>query len=438
MKKHWLLLGGIVAIFFALQGCKKDPQKLGFGVQPDSDLINVFTTDTASVVSYSQRIDSISSSNAPLTLFGSLKDPVFGITTAAFSTSFRLVSVAHSFGDNPGVDSLILSLRFTDVYGDSLESQTMKVYELTQQLQDDTTYYSNSEVSHSSTLLANHTFVPDFTDSVVIKGDSLAPHVRVDLTQLTTELSDKLLSATEDQMASNDDFSEFFHGLRIEAEKVTVGGSIISFDLLDELSNLTIYYHNDEEDSLSFEYAITSNSIRFGNFYQDYDVAGTDLRAQVFEGDTALGQEVVYVQPMAGIRTVVHFPHIKEFFKGQVISINEAKLVLDGLEEMTEFQPPAGIIAARFNGDGTITALSEQFEGKDFYGGYYVEDENQYWFRITSYIQDLMREDVVDYGLDIFVDGGAYNPGRFIFAGPQPEDASSGPRLRLEIKYTRL
>jgi hypothetical protein len=429
----------LVAIFLIVGGCKKDPQQLGFGVQPGSDLINVFTSDTASIISYSQRIDSISSSNAPLSLFGSLRDPVFGVTTASFSTSFRLSLASHSFGENPGIDSLILAFRLGEFYGDSLATQTMKVYELTEQLNGDTTYYSNSVVEYSPNMLADYEFVPNFNDSIIVGKDTIPPQIRVSLTGLTSELSDKLLNATDDQMSSNEDFGNLFYGLRVEAEPTMSDGCILYLDLLDDLSNLTIYYHNDEEDSLSYRYALTSNSVRFGNFDQDYDQASMDFKAQVIEEDTILGQKICYIQPMAGIRTVIFFPFIKEYFKDKDVSIAEARLFLEGVEESPGLEPPPKIIAARFTEDGNIVALQEQFEGEEFFGGFYVAEENHYWFRITNYIQNLMREDVTDYGLDIFVDGGAFNAGRFIIAGPEPVDpVPQDLRMRLQITYTRL
>jgi hypothetical protein len=94
---------------------------------------------------------------------------------------------------------------------------------------------------------------------------------------------------------------------------------------------------------------------------------------------------------------------------------------------------------ARINEDGSISPLPEQFEGQSFFGGFYDEENNQYWFRITNYIQDIMREDVEDYGLQMFVDAGAFRPNRFVFYGPEPEDQmAEGSKMRLEIIYTKL
>ena len=151
--KKLSLVGGIIAFLLitGIVGCKKEAQQLGFGLQPDSDLIRVFNTDSVDIVSFSERIDSISSGNAPTSLFGGLKDPVFGQTTAAFSVNFRISKSAHSWGTGPVFDSLVLLLSYDDIYGDTASAQTMRVYELADRMYADTLYYSNSVINYSTT-----------------------------------------------------------------------------------------------------------------------------------------------------------------------------------------------------------------------------------------------------------------------------------------------
>lgn len=431
-----LLLILLVAVF---AGCEKTAQKLGFGIQPESDQIDVFKNDSASIVSYSERIDSINTTNTDVSLFGSQADPVFGIKTASFSTNFRLSRTAFSFGSDRVLDSLILYLRYSSLYGDTLSQLNMKIYELSDQILSDTSYYSNSEIGYYDVLLADLDFIPNTTDSVVIGEDTVPPLLRVDLTQLTNELADKLLGATDENMTSNADFLDFFYGLRIEAEQVMTDGSIVSFSLTNSLSRMTLYYANSEDDSLSYDYIISDNSIRIGHFSHDYDAGDAQFRQHVLEGDTALGQNICYVQSMGGVVSNIFFPEIKNFYENNPIAVNDARLIIECVNNPPEFDPPENIFVARINDDGTISPLLEQFEGQAFFGGFYDEENNQYWFRITNYIQDLMREDVVDYGLQMFVDAGAFKPNRFVFHGPEPEDFMvEGNRMKLEIVFTKL
>ena len=429
----------LIIVLVVIAGCRKEPQQLGFGIQPESDQIDVLKNDTASIRAYSKRIDSINTTTTNATLFGSQYDPVFGVKTASFSSQFRLSRTAFSFGAGRQLDSLVLYMRYSSLYGDTLESQNMKIYELTEKLSSDSLYYSNMEIEYSDVLLADIDFVPNTIDSVVVDGDTVPPLLRVNLTSITDELADKLLNATDEEMTSNAEFLDFFYGLRIEAEKVMTGGSIISFNLSNALSKMTLYYSNDEADSLSYDYSITESTVRVGHFSHDYSQGDVQFRQQVIEGDTTLGDERLYVQSMAGVVTDIFFPGIKSWFDDGPVTINDARLIIEGVEDPPEFTPPPNIIIVRINEDGTVSPLVEQLEGQAFFGGFYVEEDNQYWFRLTEYIQNLMREDVTDYGLQMFVDAGSFRPNRFIFHGPNPSEPSNeGMRMRLEVVYTKL
>lgn len=419
--------------------CQKEAQQVGFGIQPESDRIDILKNDTTSILAFSKRVDSVNTTNTAQSLFGSQSDPVFGVKTASFSAQFRLSRTAFSFGENRVLDSLVLYLRYNSLYGDTLAEQNMKVYQLSDKLLTDTIYYSTTEIGHTETLLADLDFVPNTKDSLAIGQDTVPPLLRVSLTSLNDILGDKLLNATDEQMTSNSSFLDFFFGLRIEAEPVMQGGSIITFDLLDNLSKMTLYYANSEDDSLRFDYIISNNSVRVGHFDHDYSAGDAQFRQQVIEGDTTLGMNTCYTQAMGGVVTKVFFPEIKSWYNDGKITVNDARLYIEGVEDPPLFTPPDIMIVARINEDGSVSPLLEQLEGQQFFGGFYDDENNRYWFRITNYIQDLMEEDAVDRGLQLFIDGGSFVPNRFVFHGPQPDDpVAEGMRMKLEIVYTKL
>lgn len=418
-------------------GCKKEVNKLGFGVQPESDKIDVLYNDTSSVVAYSTLLDSISSSNAPTSLAGSLLDPVFGTTTASFSVSFRLSRTSFSFGDNPQMDSLIFTLEYEKLFGDTLSEVTLRFYELTEALQSDTVYYSNSHVEWSEVLLSEISFVPNIRDSVVVDGDTLPPHMRVNMNQLSTALGDKLIGASDDEMSSNSSFQELFKGLRVEAVPVNSSGQIIAFNMLASMSEMRMYYSNDESDSLLYIYSINNNSVRFGNFLHDYSLGDNQFRSQVIEGDTTLGSEVVYVQPMGGVMTKIFFPHISSWYNDGPVAVNEARLFLEGYEEMPYLDPPALLILTRLDEDGNLIPLLEQLEGVGYFGGQYDEENDRYWFRITNYVQQLMSGTIESHGLALIISGAAYTTDRILISGYDP-GLLPEKKMRLELTYTPL
>jgi hypothetical protein len=422
-----------------ISACKDDDNNLGLNLQPPNDKLNIVYSDTTKVVAYSQLVDSIRSDETSTTLLGSLLDPVFGKTTASFYTQFRLSKSSHSFGDNPVADSLVLTLLYDGSYGDSTAEITLKVHEMAGQIHPDTNYYSNQSVALKQTLLAQKTFVPNYEDSVIVLGDTLIPHLRVNLGQISSELVDRLINIPADSMETNESFLNYFYGLYVSAEPTIFNGQLIYFDLVASLSRMTIYYHNDTEDSLRFDYVINANCARFGHFEHDYSLASQAFKAQVLDKDTALGQATCYAQSLSGVKTFVRFPNIRNYYDNGKIAINEARLFVNCFQSDPDLPVATNLILVQKADSAGYIVTLDQLEGSDYYGGEYDSKKNGYWFRITLTIQDLLQSTDPDNGFEIYLSGGAVNAERVLLSGPDPlllpqeED-----RMKLVITYTEI
>lgn len=438
-KFSWFSAGLFLITALLFTTCKKENNDLGLEIQPPSDKLNVFSTDTTSVIAYSQIVDSVKTDETSVSLLGSILDPVFGKSTASFFTQLRLSQSAVSFGTNPVLDSLILSLKYKGYYGDTNAVMTVRVFELAEQIQIDSQYYSQQSVAVKETLLGQKTFTPDFTNDMILGGDTLAPHLRVNLGTLTSELANKLFNAPADSMANNGSFLNYFYGLYVTAEPANSDGVIIYLDLLSSLSEMTLYYHNDTEDSLSFEYLINSNCARFGNFSHDYSLGSPAFKAQAIDKDTTLGKSICYVQALGGVKTFVRFPSIKNYYSNGKIAVNEARLFLSCYESDPGLEVASTLVLVKRKAEGGYTITNDQLDGADYFGGYYDKDNHGYWFRITSTIQELMRSSDPDYGLEIYVSGGAVNAQRVLLNGTSPQLPSAPEdRMKLIITYTTL
>lgn len=384
-------------------------------------------------------VDSVRTDEASMVMLGSIMDPVFGATTAGFYTQLKLSTSAHSFGDNPVLDSLVLSLDYEGIYGDSTAQITLRVFEMADSINYDSSYYSHETVECYPQELLVHTFVPNLTDSLVADGDTLPPHLRVDMTTLGQSLAEKLLAADTNQMANNDSFLKYFYGLYITAEVAASGGSILYIAPVSTLSRMTLYYHNDEEDSLSFGYNTTTSTARFSHFVHDYSLGSPEFRAQVIDGDTSLGKQICYNQTMAGVKTFIRFPFIRNYYIPGNAAVNEARLFISAVTETGSVLSPAeDIVLVRADGEGGYTILQDQAEGIDYYGGVYDDDKQGYWFRITYTVQDLMRSTDPDHGMELFISGGSINAQRLVMAGPSPvSPIPAENRMKLVITYTR-
>jgi hypothetical protein len=435
----WFSAGLFLVSTLFFTNCNNEINELGLDIQPPNDKINVLSTDTTAVISYSQIVDSIKTDETSLSLLGSMADPVFGVSTAGFYTQLRLSTTAHDFGETPTLDSLVLSLDYKDFYGDSTAVMTVRVFELAEQLQGDSSYYSNRSMAIKETLLGQKTFVPDFENKVIIGTDSLDPHLRINLSALDPALANRLLNAPADSMASNSSFLNYFYGLYVTAEPVTSGGLIIYFDLMSNLSEMTLYYRNATTDSLEYSYVINSNCARFGHFEHDYSLGSAGFKAQVIDKDTTLGNSTCYIQALAGVKTFVRFPEIKDFYANGKIAVNEARFFIKCNETEPILDYATTLIMVKKNAEGSYDILDDQLNGEGYFGGYYDKYSKGYWFRITSTIQNLMRSDDPDYGFEVYLSGGAVNAERVVLTGANPllpelqED-----RMKLVITYTTL
>ena len=438
-KLNWFSAGLFLVSALLLTNCKDKNNDLGLEIQPPNDKLNVYSNDTTRVIAYSQLVDSVKTDETSLSLLGSIVDPVFGRSTASFYTQFRLSEVAYDFGTTPYPDSLVLALDYSGFYGDSNSAVTVKVYELAAKILIDTVYYSHQTLETKTTLLGEKTFVPDYSSDVVIGEDTLAPHLRIRLSDLSQNLAIKLLIAPADSMDNNTSFLNYFYGLYVTAEDAGSGGQIIYFDLMSSLSEMQLYYHNSTEDSLRFDYLINSNCGRFGHFTHDYSLGSPDFISQVVDKDTSLGGDHCYIQALGGVKTFVRFPDIKNYYANGKIAVNEARLFLSAYEPAPALEIARQLVMVQKTADSSYTILDDQLNGADYFGGHYDDSLHGYWFRITSTIQELMRTENPDYGFELYLSGGAVNAERVLLDGPTP--ASSVPeneRMRLVVTYTTL
>lgn len=429
-----------LAISFVLlfAACSKPAGLIGVIVQPEDSKLKIGYTDTATVYAYSRPDDSIRTDELSVNLIGSNMDPVFGNTTASVYLQFMLENADHSFGPNPKLDSVILHLLYADSYGDTNTMQTMRAYELLEDIYVDSVYYSNIDLDIGSVDFADFDFVPHLSDSTILDGDTLAPMLRVNLTA-NPELGEKLLKASVDDMASNEAFQAYFKGLFITTDAVSEGGSIVSYNILSNYSEMLLYYSNDDQDSLRFDYMISLLNATINKYDHNFETGNADFKQQVLYGDTTLASQNFYVQGVSGVATIIKIPNMKEWNKLGPVAINEAKLILSGSESDPLWGAPSKLSMAEIQDDGTFDYLVDQSEELEVYfGGSYVESTNSYTFRITRYIQALIDDpDKKDNGLYLINTGASVFPNRFIFDGFAPA-ADTARRIKLEILYTQL
>ena len=427
----------IFFLIISLSSCYKPAGQIGDEIQPDQTKLKVFYSDTSSVYAYSIPEDSVRSDELTRNQLGSTVDPVFGSTVASFYTQFSLSALSPSFGDNPVMDSIFLYLYYDGSYGDTTTQLTVHVYEMTEGINIDSTYYSTINKTYAPTDYANYTFTPMPHDSIVVEGDTVPPMLRIDLSA-NPSLANMLLSADSASLSSNEKFQEYFKGLYVTCDQVASNGSILYFNLLTTFSRLIIHFQNDDADSLYYNFLINSACARVNKYQHDFSTGNEAFKQQVVNGDTALGAQLYYAQGTGGVKSVIKFPFIREWNKLENVAVNEAKLILGGAENPPYNGAPAKVIVVQIAEDGTYNVLQDNLEYSDYFGGTYKPSVNEYQFRITDYIQSLISNpDEPDYGLYLYVYGSSINPERFIFTGNNPASDTLS-KIRLEMIYTDL
>lgn len=418
----WVVLSGTLCI----QACD-EPDLVGANIQPAKDKISLAIDTTLKIISYTVIEDSLRSDDVSASLIGSYKDGVFGISTASVFTQCRLSSNNASFGTNPVLDSIVLSLVYDGFYGDTSFEQSFKVFELTEDIYKDSSYTSNRVFGYDQNEIASSDFYPSPKDSVSVEGANKTPHLRI---KLSDNLGQKLLDQSgSSNLANNDAFLAFFKGLYITPANVSQNvdvGAILYFNLLSALSKLTLYYHNSTDFSLAFDFLINDYCARINHFTHDY--SGVAVETQLNSPDSINGYNTVYVQAMAGVKSKILIPDIMNLAESGKIAINKAELIVE-LSQGTfgPYPQPDKMLVLKVDSLGKNDFLLDQFESH--YNGKYQSSSYSYRFNITRHIQSILSGEK-DYGMYLLPYGTVTSANRAIIEGNQ--------NMKLYITYTRV
>ena len=444
-KRRILLSFFIISLLtiLVLFSCKKDPYEVGIDLLPPSDTIKVKTTDTCTVIAYTVRVDSITTSNFSTLSLGSIADPVFGNSTIGSYIQLQPSSSSVDFGTAPAVDSLILMLYYSGYYGDTTTEQRIRVYELSEDLHIDSAYFSNMHTRNYQNVLAEMSFKPRPKYSVKVNGTMYSAHLRINLSKITNYFANKLLYGPPSVYASTAMFNSFMKGLYIETLQQSLKGALLNFTISESLSKMTLYFHNQSSDSLNYSFLLNTGCARYLHIdHNNYFDADQGLKQQVLNHDTLLGQNMLFLQGLGGTRIKFRMPYLKNFAKNSKIAINDALLLLKNPETDTTLKAPPNLILIR-DSSGYFGSVIDELEGTSYFGGMYNSAERTYYFRLTRHVQKLIsgyypinRELYIQvndpftsvlYTNRVMING--YNPSL-------PGAASS--RFRLQLTYTIL
>jgi len=355
-------------------------------------------------------------------------------------------------------------------YG-NLSPQTIQVYLLDSTLVADTTYYSNSVISHK-TLLGQKVVTPNVTewDSTHYFNTYQIPCPIYNYPRFKIKLNQQWgqkwvdtafggvgtqwePSGSGDTILLNQGaFIRHLKGLYITANspmQFPGQGSIWFMNLYDAGAGVFFYMRiiNRDPVTLITDTVYSIPQFTFGTnqvmcMHYDHNYTGTSFYAPHKPHAPVSSPNNVYVQGFGGVTTRIDFPYIKKQFKGTVI-INRAEVDIPvETQDLGVYTPPAQMYLVGINDTSTVVS-TQTFtlpdEYTSFYGGTYDAFNQVYVFDIAEYVQNVLDGKTIEDGLYLVTGSSAITPNRVVgYGGAVRPGFGSNKRLRLKLYYTPL
>jgi hypothetical protein len=441
--KNFILVLSAFALMHS--SCKKDTNTLTVGfINPDSS----FNSNSESVFlnSCTTTMDSLNSRLDLLSILGAVYDPIFGKSQATILTSFSIPNGAatFSFGDaaKVKVDSVVLQLRIgndSTYTGNPDAIHDIKVYELTEKLSSDSTYFSNRNYLKSSTVIGtyNNKFSPyDSIKNTYLYSQAIIPAC------MRIKMSDGFRLKIQNQPTfKQEDFYDIFKGFAIvdESNFALGEGGMWYLNLYSPYTNLVVYYRNDTT-HLRAEFPIQFSNAKYNKF-ENNSVSLTQPKTVRF--NAAQQRDIGYLQSIAGTKIRVFIPDsvLNRLAASPQLAIQKAEIVvkaLDGFDD-DKFRIPKYLVLEASDSLGksfnTIDAFLET-NNYAYLGGF--ENNREYRFNMArelNFILSNLRlgKGNLHYGLNIIVPKGE-------FSKPYPTSARrvvlDTKNLKLKLNYT--
>jgi hypothetical protein len=474
----------IVSFFLILFSCKRinEATELGGDLIPAVDNVNTFEVSLNAVTKNSVLTSFIKNDSGHRVYYtdqvalGDINDPEFGHVHANFCFNLS----APNYGSYPflprrdslpAIDSVVLSLRFTGAYGDTISNglQTVNVYEIPftgpgSGLRGDSLYrYSDPVSDFSGTQVGSKTYAITTLDdsNVVIEPGDTFKVANVLRVKLDVSVGNKLAqmdttSGPTGGYKNDSVFKTIFNGLQVKSSNT--GNALSYFNLTDTATKLIVYYRykkNNKDTTAIVEYShLTNGQSNYVNVQ-----AGGNWASSLNNP----ASDKIYIQSSpSGSYASIAIPDLNTF--GNKV-IHRAEIVATKISSASDqiYTPPFRLFLDRYikgsAGDSSYLFEKDLLLGNDGSIGYTsfggTIKDNLYRFDITRYVQSIVtrhqRNDTLRLWAPLRVWEYSYNSGgyeknlpvnsrvaegRVVLAAGNYADPNA--RLRLRIVYSNL
>ena len=427
------LTGAILLLLVVAWGCKQGDQTLGVDLLPGVKILDTRYHQEKTSISTSVYTDTKIRVDRPkYNLLGSFNDPVFGRTDASFVAQFRL-PFYRAFLPTAAIDSAVLIMTYKTIYGDTVSSQNLQVYELASSLNYEAKYLSSFNVGNLAATepIGTGNFIPKFrTDST--KVDTTTQVIRV---RLKNSFGSSLLGIDSLNLASSDLFLNVFKGLYIRSTPISRKGTLVSIinapmaNTTESNPRIFLYYHDAKSDTRSYGCEITANSANVASYVHDYSNAKfyTNLNK---ENNT---DSLIYIQPTGGIKSKILVPSLSTWKDSANYAINKATLTFHAdtiMSDSRRYEMPKRLYLT-LDSLGTEIFPADTKLSSSYYGGFYDATTATYSFNVTQHLQQIITGKKQNYAFYLVQSERNFSAKRVVLKG-----LGSSKPVELNIAYT--
>ncbi|MCP9198954.1 DUF4270 domain-containing protein [Gramella sp. GC03-9] len=480
----------LVAVF-AFVGCDEDYTDIGGEIINNPTDVELTEVE---VNAYSQKINSIQTNNLNNYFLGVNQHPIYGSNTASIVTQLVLSQADPDFGDNPVLDSVVMTIPYfsTEIESTSEEGEIeykldsvfgegsfrLSIYEtgfFLNTLDPDSNfenaqrYYSDQQPQIEQNILGSPIFVNENFKASAARyvnfepgdgevNDTVAYEPAFRLKLPTDYFQQKIIDQQgTDVLLNNGNFTQYLRSFFIKAEQNSTEGQQILLDYANENSMISLYYTYEEERendegnmetvSLRGKYDLNLfNANRFNTYTGEFP---GDLLAEIEDQDPGSGSENLYLKSQEGSMVIVDiFPDetVLEQLRGNNWLINEANLTfyvardeLNGAEEPERlylYNVENNTVIADYQLDPSLNE-SDPSQSKTTFSVPLERDEDEngilYKLRVTSHVASILRGDTENVKLGVVIPGNINTPNFSAVRGI--EEVERVPLSTLSIPY---
>ena len=406
--------------------CEVSPGEIGLTILPDKDAVGVLFETNKNIKGYTYFGDSLWGNYKSKYLLGSLMDPYFGRTTSEIVSRIQTTALNGSFGTNPVVDSVILSLTISNIQGVAPSGLGVRVYEYTDSISEDSIYYSSMNISGKYS-------DQELGSTIVSVNDTLLEILITDEVFIN-----KFITAEDSVLKNNEYLSQLIGGLYLTCDDAVSDGIMLTIEWTELANTLRFHFSNADNPDGTQVYYLDDQKTTINLFNHDY----SGSYSEPFINSGSVNDSMIFIQSMAGVSPVIKIEGLSEWQDSIPVAILNARLfipVLDSniTQQKSIYRPSR--IDLYLKGDSSYSQYYDDMlfrkGGGPDPGGSYDTETNSYIFNLTAHFQGIIEGDVENLEMIFKVNNGSENIGKTVLQG-WSQDPSKG--MKLEITYIRL